>query len=74
MSRQVTWVFDTETQMDAFIAGVEWVNDGALELSGSGPVAAAAVEGEDLVPGWIAIFDDEDGDGDATFTYPGPGN
>lgn len=62
MSATKLFLFATEAEARAFVAGVEWVNDSAIEFDGSGPIddqtiaATAGLKG----PGWCAVFVDED--------------
>lgn len=48
--------FRTEQEMDAFIEGAEWVNDSAIELTGSGKDQTAEKPNHP----WLAIFEDKD--------------
>ncbi len=58
---EITHIFVTEDEVDAFMKGVEWVNDSAIELSGYGPL--------DDGHGYAVVYEDADGDEDVTHDY-----
>lgn len=59
MSRIVRHVWPTTTTANAFVIGVEWVNDGALQV--------VDIEIGDTTT--VVVIEDEDGELDETFDH-----
>jgi hypothetical protein len=61
--REVLHVFDTTTEANAFVVGVEWVNDSAIE------VIDILVGDDELGPRSAVLCHDEDGEFDVEFDH-----
>ena len=65
--KEVTFRFRSRLEQEAFAAGVEWVNDSALALIGSG---AMAFDPEYPDYPWTLVYCDDDAPFEDSYTMP----